>query len=428
MRDWSAPAAAGPVRATVTLPGSKSLTNRLLVLGALAAGRTRLVAPLRSRDTELMAAGLRALGARVDDDGADWTVSGWAEPSVPVDGHVDVGNAGTVLRFLPPVAALAHGSFAFDGDPRARERPVGPLLVALRALGGEVADGGRGALPFTVRGGGGLAGGAVTLDASASSQLLSGLLLPAPRYARGLVLRHAGPPVPSTPHLRMTVAELRRFGAVVDDAAPATWRVRPGPLAGRTVAVEPDLSSAAPFLAAAAVTGGSVTVTGWPAATTQPGAALPELLAATGASASLSEAGLTVTGGGTVHGVDLDLRDCPEAAPVLAAVAALAAGPSRLRGIAHLRLQETDRLAALRTELGALGAEVTETADGLRIRPRPLHAGTFHTYDDHRLAMAAAVVGLRVPGVVVENVATTAKTLPGFAARWERMLAGEAGR
>ncbi len=423
---WPAPYATAPVHGVVRVPGSKSVTNRALVLAALAAGPTRLRRPLRSRDTELMAAALRVLGVRVDEVGADWVVHGAPPPLHPVGEAVDVGNAGTVARFVPPLATLGDTRVRFDGDPRVRARPVGPLLVALRALGATIDDGGRGCLPIDVVGHGGLAGGAVSLDASSSSQLVSGLLLAAPGYETGVVVRHQGPPLPSAPHLAMTVAMLREAGAEVDDATRHVWRVAPALLRAGDRVIEPDLSSAAPFLAAAVVTGGRVTVAGWPPSTTQPGAALPDLLAAMGAGWTRDDGGLTVTGGARLSGLDADLRDCGELAPVLAAVAALADSPSRLRGIGHLRGQETDRLAALATEIGGLGGDVRETGDGLEIQPRPLHGGTFRTYDDHRLAMAAAVLGLAVPGVVVENVETTGKTVPGFAGLWTAMLGGEA--
>lgn len=419
---WPAPRARRPVDATVTVPGSKSVTNRALVLAALADTPSTIRAPLRARDTLLMARALAALGVRTADDGADWRVepAGLTGPAT-----VDVGNAGTVMRFLPPVAALATGPVRFDGDARARERPLAPLVDALRALGATVSDGGRGALPLTVLGGGGLRGGEATIDASGSSQLVSGLLLAAPRFDEGLVLRHAGPPVPSALQLELTVHMLRDAGAVVDTRHDRTqWTVKPGRLAGGELTVAPDLSTAAPFLAAALVTGGRVRVPGWPVRAYQPGDRLPELLTAMGATVGLDETGLTVTGGDRIDGLDADLADCGELTPVLAALAALARGPSTLRGVAHLRGQETDRLAALARELTALGGQVAETADGLRIVPRPLHGGRFATYDDHRLAMAATVLGLAVDGITVENVATTGKTVPDFTARWTAMLAG----
>lgn len=418
---WPAPRALRPLCAVVALPGSKSVTNRALVLAALAPGRSAVRRPLRSRDTELMAAGLRALGVEVGDDAAgDWLVDGVGGPLQPTSDRVEVGNAGTVARFLPPVATLAVGPVRFDGDPRVRERPLGPLLAALRTLGADLD--GVDALPVTVRGRGALRGGSVVLDASASSQLVSGLLLSAPRYDEGLTVRHEGPPLPSAPHLAMTVDALRAAGAVVDDAVAGCWRVEPGPLRARDAVVEPDLSTAAAYLAAPLVTGGSVTIADWPASTTQPGAALPDLLAEMGALVSRSGDALTVAAGDRLLGLDADLRDAGELTPVLAALACFADGPSRFRGVAHLRLQETDRLAALVRELTALGGDVAETSDGLTVRPRALTGGAFRTYDDHRIAMAAAVLGLGVDGVLVEDIATTRKTVPDFAGSWQQML------
>ncbi|GAA4090469.1 3-phosphoshikimate 1-carboxyvinyltransferase [Actinomadura miaoliensis] len=415
---WSAPVADAPVDATVRLPGSKSMTNRALILAALADGPARVRRPLRSRDTLLMAQALRALGVAIDEDGADWQVTP-AALSGPA--RVDVGLAGTVMRFLPPVAALADGDVAIDGDPRARERPMGPMITALRALGTEIDDAGRGALPFTVRGAGAVKGGTVTIDASGSSQLVSGLLLAAPRFDEGVQVRHEGPPVPSAPHLAMTVRMLREAGARVETGADE-WRVAPGPIRGRDWDIEPDLSNAAQFLGAALVTGGRVTVPDWPADTTQPGDALRGLLARMGARVSSGPDGLTVRGTGTFEGLEADLHEVGELTPVLAALAALASSPSRLTGIAHLRGHETDRLAALVRELNALGGDARELPDGLEIRPRPLHGGVFHTYDDHRMVMAAAVLGLAVPGVQVENPATVGKTLPEFTDLWTAMV------
>ncbi|MFC4588124.1 3-phosphoshikimate 1-carboxyvinyltransferase [Sphaerisporangium corydalis] len=416
---WPAPEATAPVEAAVRLPGSKSVTNRALLLAALADGPGTVRLALRSRDTDLMAAALRSLGATLTS--SEETVSGhdWHIVPGPVRGGVsiDVGLAGTVMRFVPPMAALATREVAFDGDPHARTRPMGPILAALRALGAEVTGD---ALPFTIRGP--LSGGEVTLDASASSQLVSGLLLAAPRYDKGVTVRHSGPSVPSMPHIEMTVRMLRAAGVRVDDSEPDVWRVEPGPIAAGDLTVEPDLSNAAPFLAAALVTGGTVTIPGWPEETTQGGDALRELLPRMGAGVTRVSGDLRVTGGGHIEGVDADLHDVGELTPTIAALAALARSPSTLRGVAHLRGHETDRLAALATEINRLGGDVTETADGLVIRPRPLGAGTWHSYADHRMATAGAVIGLVVPGIQVEDISTTAKTLPEFARMWARML------
>jgi 3-phosphoshikimate 1-carboxyvinyltransferase len=366
-----------------------------------------------------MISALRALGATVDDsDQARWTVDGGVFTNSPA--HIDVGNAGTVLRFVPPIAALANAEIGFDGDDAVRRRPVAPLLGALRGLGADIDDGGRGAAPFVVRGAGELPGGNVSVDASSSSQLISALLLAGSSYVNGVDLRHIGDrPVPNAPHLAMTAEMLRARGADVDVDVDATrWHVGPKQLTAIDEAVEPDLSSAAPFLAAAVVTGGTVVIPGWPHQSTQPGALLPELLSAFGAMTVLEPDGLHVRGGGRLTGADLDLRDAGELTPVLAAIAAVASTPSRLTGIDYLRGHETDRLAALAKELNALGTDVTELPDGLAITPRPMHGGVVATYDDHRIAMAAAVVGLVVPDIEIENIETTAKTLPDFAAMW----------
>ncbi|WP_239125498.1 3-phosphoshikimate 1-carboxyvinyltransferase [Catellatospora bangladeshensis] len=420
---WTAPTAVDAVDAVVRLPGSKSMTARALVLSALGLGPSTLLAPLRARDTELMAAGLRALGSHVStSDDERWEV----RPR-PLAGpaHIDVGLAGTVMRFLPPVAALANGPVTFDGDPRARQRPLGPLLKALRELGAQIEASAIDGLPLTVHGKGALRGGEVAVDASLSSQLISGLLLAAADFDEGITVRHVGDnPVPSAPHLRMTVQMLRAAGAAVDDGQRDVWHVAPGRLSGRAWQIEPDLSGAAPFFAAALVTGGSVTLTGWPRSSVQPVGRVRELLGALGGGVTLSEHGLTVTGTGAVKGIDADLSEVGELTPVIAALAALADGPSTLRGVGHIRTHETDRLAALARELTALGARVEETPDGLSITPGPLTGTVFETYDDHRMAHAAAVIGLRVPGVQLSDVACTAKTLPEFPALWSAVVAG----
>ena len=412
--------AGGPLDALVEVPGSKSLSNRYLVLAALADSPSRLRGVLDSRDTRLMAGALRAMGTDVEEDRGDWLV----HPAPPRgNATIDCGLAGTVMRFLPPMAALADGPVRFDGDAQAYARPMGPLLAALRALGVRVDDHGEpGRLPFTVHGRGGLPGGAVDVDASGSSQFVSGLLLAGARYTHGLTVRHTGPTLPSLPHIEMTVAVLRAAGATVDDSRPGIWQVRPGAIAGRDVRVEPDLSNAAPFLAAAMVAGGTVRVPGWPASTTQPGALLPALLERMGAQVALVGDVLAVTGTSAIHGIDVDLRAASELVPTIAALAVLADSPTRLRGIAHMRGHETDRLAALATEVTAHGGWAQQTSDGLVLTPRPLAGGVWHAYADHRMATAGALVGLAVPGIEVDDVDSTAKTLPGFVGLWAGML------
>jgi len=433
VHDWGAPTPGGPVNATVRLPGSKSLTNRYLVLAALADEPSRLRAPLRSRDTLLMAQALRQLGAVVQDgpspDGEvpDWLVTPIprADPGTTPDRkdpvEIDCGLAGTVMRFLPAVVAVSGRSARLSGDPRLHERPIAPLLQALRDAGADVEDT-DGFFPATVHAGRVPAGGEVALDAGASSQFLSGLLLAGARMRHGLTLRHVGAGVPSRPHIAMTVENLRDVGVVVDDSEDLLWRVFPGPVGGLDVDVEPDLSNAGPFLAAALATGGQVRVPGWPQQTTQAGDNLRDIFDAMGADVRLEQDGLTVSHVGDVYGVDLDLSDAGEIAPTVAGLAALATSPSRLRGIGHLRGHETDRLEALATEIRGLGGEVEVLADGLQITPRPLHGGRWHSYADHRMATTGAVIGLRVPGVVVEDVATTAKTLPDFPGMWSAMV------
>lgn len=408
-----------PVDAVVSLPGSKSLTNRALVLAALADGPSVVRRALRSRDTLLMATALSTLGAPVDTSGDDWTVT---PDRLIGGGSIDCGLAGTVMRFVPPVAGLATGDVRFDGDPHMRNRPVGEVLAALRGLGVEIGDDGRGALPFTVHGRGAVRGGKVVIDASGSSQFVSALLLAGTRYEQGVDVRHDGKPVPSLPHIEMTIAMLRRRGVEVDDSDPNRWAVAPGPITAVDDEIEPDLSNAAPFLALAAVSGGTVTVRDWPLQTTQPGDELREILRRMGCLVERVEAGVRVTGPGTLQGIDIDLHDVGELTPAVAALCALAESPSHLRGIAHIRGHETDRLAALATELGNLGADVDELPDGLTIRPAHLRGGLFRTYADHRMAHAAVIIGAAVDGVLVENVGTTAKTFPGFAEFWSGLV------
>jgi 3-phosphoshikimate 1-carboxyvinyltransferase len=415
--------ATDPVGITLRLPGSKSMTARALVLSALASGPSTLARPLRARDTELMAGGLREMGTYVSvSDDERWLVR---PHRLAGPAHVDVGLAGTVMRFLPPVAGLAAGRVTFDGDPQARVRPLGPLIGALRSLGVRIDTPETGSLPLAVLGAGRVTGGEVVIDASASSQLVSGLLLAAPHFDRGVVVRHEGPPVPSAPHLRMTVQMLRAAGAAVDDTTPDVWTVEPGPLTGRGWEIEPDLSGAVPFFAAALVTGGEVTLQGWSRSSMQPVEQLRTLLTRMGGEVILGTAGLTVRGTGVVHGLDADLSDVSELTPALTALAMLADSPSRLTGIGHIRGHETDRIAALAKEFTALGADLTESADGLEIRPRPLRGGTFRTYADHRMAHAAAVAGLAVPGIEVDDVACTSKTMPEFPALWSGMVTGK---
>lgn len=432
MNHWPAPFAGRPVDATVTVPGSKSLTNRYLVLAALADGPSRLRAPLHSRDSALMVGALRSLGATVTEVEGDGEYGPDLEIAPAPQGagapalgaaSVDCGLAGTVMRFVPPLAALVRGTVAFDGDPHARVRPMGPVIDALAGLGVRLSspDGGTpSSLPFTVNGTGTVRGGHVVVDASGSSQFVSALLLTGARFTEGLHLEHVGPPVPSLDHIAMTIEVLRGVGVEVDDSVPNHWSVRPGPIRAFDVRIEQDLSNAGPFLAAALATRGTVRVPNWPEHTSQVGDAWREILPRLGAQVTLDAGTLTVRGGERITGADL--ADTSELAPTVAALCALADTPSRLTGIAHLRGHETDRLAALVAEITRLGGDAEETADGLIIRPARLHGGVVHSYADHRMATAGAILGLAVPGVEVEDIATTAKTMPEFPQMWERML------
>lgn len=425
-RAWPAPLATGPVDAVVRVPGSKSASNRALILAAIADGPSRLEAVLDARDTRLMAQGLAALGVQVDriarpagDGNVDLVIT---PHHLRGPAQVDVGLAGTVMRFLPPVAALAFGDIGFDGDAGARERPMATVIESLRDLGVEVRDADRGRLPFTVVGRGEVRGGEVTVDASRSSQFVSGLLLSAARFDTGLTLHHVGAPIPSMPHIDMTVAMLAEHGVRVVRDGAHVWHIDPHTIAPVDRTIEPDLSNAAPFLAVAMVAGGSVTVPDWPAHTTQPGDALRDLLARMGARVERTDAGLRVTGSGAIHGITVDLGEVGELTPTLAALAALADSPSTFTGIAHLRGHETDRLAALTTELTRLGCGARELPDGLEISPAAMTGTTVQTYADHRMATFAAVIGLAVPDVLIADVETTSKTLPDFTARWSALV------
>ncbi|WP_314849004.1 3-phosphoshikimate 1-carboxyvinyltransferase [Rothia mucilaginosa] len=465
--DWPAPLApasseAAGKNALVHIPGSKSLTNRYLLLAALADSPSYLRAPLRSRDSALMIEALRQLGAGIElvptdsPFGPDVKVTplNFAQPGSAQAVSIECGLAGTVMRFVPALAALLPGEFAFDGDPHARQRPMGPVLEGLRQLGVQVdCEQGENALPFVLRSPGlasveGVSEAPVVrIDASTSSQFVSALLLMAPRLPQGMVLVHEGSSVPSIPHIQMTVEALRQMGIRVQEQYPSQgneaesgeyrWTVHPGSFPGFEMTIEPDLSNAGPFLAAAVVTGESVTIPHWPApaddssaGTTQVGDMWRELLPALGAQVRYAEGRLTVTGPAQLPEGDFsfDLSAGGELAPTMAAACAFVKGRVELTGIAHLRGHETDRLAALAAEINRLGGAAHDTADSLVIEA-PIPADTdaeqvlARTYDDHRMATFAAIIGLRRPNVVVQNVATVAKTMPEFTAMWEDMLA-----
>lgn len=423
MSTWAAPTCPGELRASIRVPGSKSATNRALILACLADGPSGITGALDARDTRLMMTGLRALGHElaVEPGKAEGNVDVHVTPHfMSGDARIDVGLAGTVMRFLPPVATLAHGTIEFDGDEHARVRPMATVIESLRDLGANIDD--RSNLPFAIKGRGELRGGEVTVDASRSSQFISGLLLSAARFDSGVTIHHVGPPVPSAPHIRMTEQMLLAHGVRVHSQDDQIWHVDPTEIRVHDWRIEPDLSNAAPFLAAAMVCGGSMHIPGWPASTTQAGDAARQHLVAMGASIVVDGDGLTLTSSGDVHGIEANLSEIGELTPTLAALAAVASGPSHFRGIGHLRHHETDRLEALRAELTKVGCSVEVTDDGLVIEPGPLQACTFATYQDHRMATAGAIIGLKTPGLLVENIETTSKTLPNFPAMWSTIL------
>jgi len=419
---WSAPfRASKPISGAINIPGSKSVTNRALVLSALASSPSTLRKGLRSRDTDLMIKALSSLGIKIEIEEDLWKIT-----PAPLMGPagIDVGNAGTVMRFLPPLASLAKGLISFDGDLRSHQRPLAPVIKALESLGVSIEHQGRYSLPLVINGAGYITGGEVEIDASASSQFLSSLLLVAPLMKQGLRIKNIGNSLPSKPHIEMTIAMLAQYGAVVDTSIDNQWSVKPTTLSGVDLVIEPDLSNAAVFMAAPILCGGEVIIKDWPKKTTQPGDQLRQIFSEMGGEIDFVDQGLRVRSSGQIRGIDIDLGDVGELTPVIAALASLADSPSYLRGIGHLRLHETDRLSALKNELTALGAQVLEEESALRINPKPMKAGVFHTYEDHRLATAGALIGLAVNGVEVENIETTRKTITDFPALWSQLLNG----
>jgi 3-phosphoshikimate 1-carboxyvinyltransferase len=432
MTNWSAPFRGGltsvgePINAKISIPGSKSATNRALILAAIAKTPSRLRKPLSSRDADLMVKGLQSLGCKIDEiktaQGFDYQIT---PQKLTGPTQIDVGNAGTVMRFLPPIASLATGLIHFDGDARSHERPLEPVIKALEQLGASIEHGNKDRLPLTINGSGEIKGGEVEVDASASSQFISALMLLGPATKNGLTIRNIGKSLPSMPHIEMTIQMLRQFGATVE-INENSWTVRSGDLSGQDLTIEPDLSNAAPFMAAAMICGGSVEILDWPKSTSQPGDQLRDIFAKMGARIEQNNEGLKISGSGKINGIDIDLHNVGELTPSIAAVAALASTPSTLRGIAHLRLHETDRLAALANEINNLGGDVTEGPGELLIKPAKLIASQiFKSYEDHRMATAGAIIGLAVKDLIVENIETTKKTLPNFPGMWQEMLNGK---
>jgi 3-phosphoshikimate 1-carboxyvinyltransferase len=415
---WLAPSTQNPLAATISLPGSKSLNNRELILSALASEPTRLLNHLESRDSSLMIEALVKLGVKIDVSKNQLLVT---PQQLKGPAKIDCGLAGTVMRFVPALAALATGEIDFDGDLAARKRPMKTTLDSLRALGVSVSGEG---LPFSIIGTGEVLGGEIEIDASASSQFVSGLLLVGAKFKNGLTIYHSGDHLPSMPHIEMTIDCLQKRGVDATKTGPATWRVEPGVISGGEVQIEPDLSNAGPFLAAAMVVGGKVTIKNWPKTTTQVGNDFDGILQQMGAKIERTDSDLVISGTGKISGIDIDLSTGGELTPVIAALAALADSPSTIRGVAHLRGHETDRLSALVSEINSIGGDATETKDGMIINPALLRGGLWRTYEDHRMATAGAIIGLRVPGIEIEDISVTSKTIPQFVSLWNQMLEG----
>jgi len=418
--NWSAPSVQRPIEATISIPGSKSATNRAFVLAALGDSVSKISKPLLARDTELMLQALKQLGCEIKKSAEVVEISPMKRTHQ--DLTIDVGLAGTVMRFVPPLAALSTGVAHFDGDARARNRPMKTLIDSLKSLNISVDDQSTGSLPFSIASDGVVQGGEITIDASESSQFISALLLAAPKFLNGLTINHVGKKLPSIPHIEMTIDMLKQVGVNVVSTNNNSWKVLSGKITSKDWLIEPDLSNAGPFLAAALVTHGEVNIPDWPQETTQAGNAWIEILTKMGASVSLSEKGLKVTHSGEIKGIDFDLSDVGELTPVLVAITLFANSPSSLTGIAHLRGHETDRLAALVENIKAIGGDATETADGLNIKPAKLHGGLWKAFDDHRMATAGAVIGLVVNGIEVDDIKTTSKTLPDFEKMWDAMV------
>jgi len=419
-RNWSAPSVQRPIEATISIPGSKSATNRAFVLAALGDSVSKISKPLLARDTELMLQALKQLGCEIKKSAEVVEISPMKRTHQ--DLTIEVGLAGTVMRFVPPLAALSTGVAHFDGDTRARNRPMKTLIDSLKALNISVDDQSTGSLPFSIASDGVVLGGEITIDASESSQFVSALLLAAPKFLNGLTINHVGKKLPSIPHIEMTIDMLKQVGVNVVSTNNNSWKVLPGKIASKNWLIEPDLSNAGPFLAAALVTHGEVSILDWPQETTQAGNAWIDILTKMGASVSLSDQGLKVTHTGEIKGINFDLSDVGELTPVLVAITLFANSPSSLTGIAHLRGHETDRLAALVENIKAIGGDATETSDGLNIRPAKLHGGLWKAFDDHRMATAGAVIGLIINGIQVDDIKSTSKTLPDFEKMWDAMV------
>jgi 3-phosphoshikimate 1-carboxyvinyltransferase len=405
----------GPLNGVIRPPGSKSITNRALICAALAEGRSTPTGALDSEDTQVMIAALAKLGIAIDFDTTTHTlaINGCGGRIPAAQGDLYVANSGTTVRFLTAMLALGHGTFRLDGTPRMRERPIDDLIASLRQLGVHVDSEHNNGCPPVVIHAAGLPGGRATIRGDISSQFLSGLLMAAPYAERPVQLVVDGSLV-SRPYVRMTLGVMSSFGVTIDPLELTQFTIPAAKYRGCTYKIEPDASAASYFWAAAAIAGGKVTVEGLTRASLQGDVAFVDVLLKMGCNVVETPRGIAVQLEKTPHGIEVDMNPISDTVQTLAAVALFADGPTTISGVAHIRHKETDRISALATELRKLGAKVEERTDGLRITPGPLRGATIETYDDHRMAMSMALVGLRVPGVAIRNPACTAKTYPAF--------------
>ena len=431
MSSWCAPRLRSPIHAKVSIPGSKSQTARALYLAAIGRQPCVIEGVLRSRDTDLFAQALRTLGAQIHMMGDSRAqITPISSDSFSSERVIDCGLAGTVMRFLPPLAALSSTPTRFNGDEQAYARPLAPLLDVLESLGAALTyHGEKGHLPFTISGPLKPPSSPITVDASASSQFFSAMLLVAPLIG-GAIIRSDAPLI-SLPHIEMTLNMMHEAGLSWTQLGDREWRVDAGAPTASEIAIEPDLSNAGPFLCAGILSAGSVTIPNWPLASTQPGAQWPSLFNEMGIETSLEtnemgSSGLTVRGGGpgSFPGIERDMSTMGEMVPTLAALLLFASTPSTLTGIAHLRGHETDRLDAIAQSVTALGGLIEQIPDGLRITPASLHCAPLRSFADHRMATFAAIVGLVVDGVSLDDISCTSKTLPEFESMWARMCEG----
>ena len=420
MHNWHAPTINGAINSTLEIPGSKSATNRAFVLAALGNKNSIITNPLFARDTNLMLEALEKLGCNVVKKSNSVEISPMKKDHSEIS--IDVGLAGTVMRFVPPLAALSSGTSHFDGDERARNRPMKTLIESLKNLNVKVIDNHQGKLPFSIISDGQITGGEIEIDASESSQFISALMLVGAKFNNGLTIKHVGQNLPSLPHIEMTIEMLKEVGVKTNQINATTWRIDNQTINSRNWVVEPDLSNAGPFLAAAMVTKGEIKINDWPLQTTQAGNSWIEILSLMGANIQLNSKQLILKNDSEIKGINYNLNDVGELTPVLVAISLFANSKSEFTGISHLRGHETDRLAALVENITAIGGDAKETEDGLIINPKQLHGGVWKAFDDHRMATAGAVIGLKVKDIYVDDIATTSKTLPNFEEMWNKMV------